>query len=239
MEFFNRKVAGLPVWGWAVAIVGGLAVAYFISRGSAAEPADDEFVGDPNDPYDSGIGADTPAPGSGAVWVPGSPGQNVDTTPSAPIDNAQYEQIAVQWLVGRGISPSVAASAVGKYLVGDDLTEQERNVVDMVIREFGTPPEGAPPPRTEQPDDDGDSNPPTTNPNPDPPDNGVTALKVRRLFRQYGIPLDYYGEGQTGPRAEDTSERVDRIVYQINNGHRTLADLRKSLNRLRKMRQAA
>lgn len=160
----NNKVAGLPVWGWGVAIVGGLGVAYFFN----SQATMDEAGPDTGDPYDvdayGGQTAAYPYPGAGAVYVPGSPAQAVDTT--RPVtNNEEWYRRAVDALVDLGYHGLSAARAIEKYLTSLALSDDERNLVDTAIRQIGIQPEQVGiPEEVESPD----TNPPTTNPDTEP-----------------------------------------------------------------------
>lgn len=52
---------------------------------------------------------------------------------------------------------------------------------------------------------------------------------VRHEFARAGVALSDYGKGRTAPAGETAEGRVERIAYEINQGIRTVGDLRGSL----------
>ena len=128
----SHKIGPLPVGVWIAAIAGGLLIAYFVRKRSAAG---DAAAGDERN-------TDTaPGVGGGALGVGGV----VDMT-QRPTDNQSWLNIAVERLVGKGYNPLVVYSALSRYLAGGTLSAQDQAIVSAAIRELGPPPEYVPPP---------------------------------------------------------------------------------------------
>lgn len=162
----NTKVAGLPYWGWGVAIVGGIGVAYVANRNSALPEGEAGTYDDPYSYEGTGTTADYPYPGGGAVYVPGSPAQDVDTGGSyGPINNAAWEREALAALIEIGYPPLAAQRALSKFMTSQDLTDEEREMIDRALRAVGPTPDPVDVPDATP--DGTDGNPPTTDPDTD------------------------------------------------------------------------
>jgi hypothetical protein len=172
----NAKVAGLPYWGWGVAIVGGIGVAYMVNKQSPAES--EPSYDDPYSYEGTGTTADYPYPGGGAVYVPGSPAQDVDYGSIGPINNAAWEREALAALIEIGYPPLAAQRALSRFMTSRDLTDDEREMVDRALRAIGPPPDpvDVPDPLPEEPG----TNPPTTDPDTD--------VKPTQPYWQTNIP---------------------------------------------------
>jgi hypothetical protein len=81
--------------------------------------------------------------GGGFPWwqqpPPSSTMQTVTT-------NAQWAQASEAYLQSLGYNPEKVALALGRYLSGQGLTNDEFNIVEAAIGFEGQPPQGAPPP---------------------------------------------------------------------------------------------
>lgn len=76
--------------------------------------------------------------------------QPVNTFTPAP-SNALWFQQALAYLVGNGYDPATAGTALGKYLNGAGLTQDELNIVQAAIGAEGLPPSAPPPAHLEGP----------------------------------------------------------------------------------------
>lgn len=97
-------------------------------------------------PLDDGEYLERPTvPTDGVVRLPVVTSPGVPS--SKPTTNLEWEQGAIAWLTAsQNVDGTVAASAIGKYMQGAQLTAQEAAALSLVIRHLGSPPEGAPPP---------------------------------------------------------------------------------------------
>lgn len=130
----DKKIGPLPLGMWVVVIAAGLGVGWYMNRnqGSSGDGTAEGQYGE------SGVGT------GGAAWTPVGP--TPPTAPEREFDNQMWLAKAQTWLITQGIRPTLAAMALGKYLYGQALTEQERAVVDMALEKFGPPPEPVSPP---------------------------------------------------------------------------------------------
>lgn len=141
----TRQVGPFPVYGWLMIGAAGIGLGLVLRRSSL-------FDGAP-------IDADTEAAaieGAGAagvptVWaggiIPLNPGQapageGVEVEQST---NETWTSRAVIYLISQGVSPTLADTAVRKYLRGEALNTAERAAIDLALRRLGPPPEGAVP----------------------------------------------------------------------------------------------
>lgn len=76
--------------------------------------------------------------------------QPVNTFTPAP-SNALWFQNALAFLVSNGYDPATAGTALGKYLAGAGLTQDELNIVQAAIGAEGLPPSPPPPAHLEPP----------------------------------------------------------------------------------------
>lgn len=163
-DALNKEVGAgplkLPLWGWAIAGIGGIYVARKItggkSTGAANTSATDTTT--PPDPTSSDGGVVSIAP-NGAVNVPGGA---LSPAVSQITDNDAWRTAAISALVAGNYDALLATDAVQKYLDGDALTTQERRAIDYALTRVGPPPLPVPasiakPPATSTP-------PPVTKP---------------------------------------------------------------------------
>jgi len=145
----GKKVGPLPLGGWVLVVGAGLTVGFLVNRNAGKK--------DDNAPVqltESGVGT------GGGTFLP------IPPPTSEPIDAPEETNItwgikALRWLIGRGFDPGIADNAIRKYLYGENLSLQEQMMLNMVLVEFGPPPEPLPPV-------DVPSVPPPTPPTPTP-----------------------------------------------------------------------
>lgn len=122
-ETLQTDVGPLPLWGWLVAGAVGVGVGVVIRRrsggGSDAAPA-------------SVFGAATP------IGLPNAAAAAVE--PTGPTNNVAWRSQALTGLVANGANPTAADSALSKYLNGDDLTGDDRQLIDEALRTYNLPP---------------------------------------------------------------------------------------------------
>jgi hypothetical protein len=131
------------VWGGLVAAGAGLGLlarrrGWFAgSNVTLAEPTDD---GTGN----TLTGATRVNP-AGYIALPNN-ATTTTVTPDAITDNQAWATAVIQFLITRGVTPTVADAAVRKYLAGMELGVAEVAAVNMALASsYGPPPEGAPP----------------------------------------------------------------------------------------------
>lgn len=130
----DKKIGPLPLGMWVLVIAAGLGVGWYMNRNQGGN---DDGVAE-GQYGDVGVGKGGPA------WTPVGP--TAPTDPEPEPSNQLWMTKAQTWLIAQGIRPTLAAMALGKYLYGQALTEQERGVVDLALEKFGPPPEPVSPP---------------------------------------------------------------------------------------------
>lgn len=81
-------------------------------------------------------------PSTGTYESVGSYGQQQ----AQPTTNAQWFQQAETYIMGLGDDPLTASAALGKYMAGGGLTQDQLSVVQTAIAAIGPPPSSVPPP---------------------------------------------------------------------------------------------
>lgn len=154
---FTQKLGPLPVWVWAIAAV---AIFYYVQRNKGAgttagqqtdpagntgtiNPATGYVYGSPED--QAAAGAATGALGTGSSSTSGS------TTAGQYQDNTAWANAAINYLVGIGVDPTVANTAIQQFLASQTLTTEQQADVNLAIQRIGAPPDppspsNAPPP---------------------------------------------------------------------------------------------
>lgn len=110
---------------------------------NAQASANADFVGASPDDYATGE-YDSPLGNSGG----NSTGDYDSTDPKSITTNAQWTSFVVEKLSTYGYEAGTVASAVGKYLARQGLTEAEISIVQQAIAVAGPPPVGGPYPIT-------------------------------------------------------------------------------------------
>lgn len=132
----GKKVGPLPLGAWIVVVGAGLGIAYY-TRGDAGvftqgddELADDEtFVEDTAGPDGVGTGGWTFTPPP-VVTGPDVP----------PVDNDEWGQRAIGWLITSGQNAAWANAAITKALAGEKLGAREWTLWRLALMHMGPPP---------------------------------------------------------------------------------------------------
>lgn len=137
MALLQRRIAGIPAWGWAL-VIGGTIVGYaYLTRGTnEPEPAptapaylDDSLPSDAGD-------------------IPGTDddtGTDPDREPNIT-SNPAWLRYVTDALVGTGTYGAVeVTNALNKVLAGIAVNEQEAAIYNVAVTRYGAPPEGHPP----------------------------------------------------------------------------------------------
>lgn len=129
----DKKIGPLPLGMWVAVIAAGLGVGWYMNRnqGSSDDVAEGQYG-------ESGAGV------GGGAWTPVGPTAPTDPVPEP--SNQLWLAKAQTWLITQGIRPTSAAGALGKYLYGQALSDEERAIVDLALEKFGPPPEPVSPP---------------------------------------------------------------------------------------------
>lgn len=142
----GKKVGPLPLGVWIAVVVGGLAIGWKFSSGSAKSattPPAEQPLADP------GVGVG----GNQLIYDPPTNGGSSNTI----TDNATWARQAINWLIAQGYEPGTVQSAISKFINGTNRTLVEQTYINLALVHFGTPPETVPLPDTPV-------TPPTTTP---------------------------------------------------------------------------
>lgn len=130
-DILTEDVGPLPVWGWAIAILGGIYLATRIGGLLGGGGEDEEPVRTQTLLPSGAVGATVG--GSGAI--------NQDV--SQPLQtNNEWRQRVITGLSERDIAtPVVIDQAITAWLNGADLTDEQRPIVNEAISIYGFPPD--------------------------------------------------------------------------------------------------
>lgn len=132
----GRKVGPLPIWGWAVLLIGGVVLFLYIRSRSSATVADNNGAG---------LSSTTDQTAAGALST--LYGGNGTGYQSGYSSNQAYEQAAISELSGSSqYTPLQIQTALGGLFAGDTLSADEQKIVNEVESSLGAPPEYVPTP---------------------------------------------------------------------------------------------
>jgi len=187
----KKKVVLFAVGGSA----GLLGILYWRSHSAASSAASTDTSGtsatdsgiDPATgiPYADEYGGDTGAygttPGAEGTYDPLTgqyiPGLGTTTSPVTIATNAEWAQAAIGALVNDGYDPVTASTAIGLYLAGQGLSQNQYDIVTAAIGLEGQPPTTVSPPHITNPGGGGTTTPPPTK-SPVPTSGNVTVPNV-------------------------------------------------------------
>lgn len=169
-----KQIAGVDAKWWIVGGTAAAGVVYWVykrnlSSGGAAPTTDPNIDSNTGLPYGFDTGSSSPVQGTtpslyGYIdpttgqFIGGSgTGSGVVTAPST---NGQWAQQAEAYLSTLGYDPLTVAVALGKYLSGQTLTDEQMGIVSAAIAFYGNPPTAVPPPHVTPPVGQG-PNPPS------------------------------------------------------------------------------
>jgi len=173
-----RKIGPLPAGVWLVALAGGWLYLHRKgksggSAGVATDPAGNTGTIDPATGYVAGSPQDTSALGEqSSTGMSGSTSGSGGSTVAGQFGtNDAWARAAVNYLVGIGVDPTAANSAIQAFLSSQTLTTDQQGDVNLAIQSLGAPPTAPNP---------GNSPPPVYQPNPGTvyAANPVTGLTV-------------------------------------------------------------
>lgn len=152
----RKRVLGVPVIYLAAGFVVIIAIYAWKAKASApAETGQADNVGPDAEDADNGVGTlvgtsggTSYVDGSGTATVPDGTVVATNTTvPSSSnssiTDNSAWMSAGVQFLISKGYGAGDAQSALQTYLAGNDMTYDQGVMRDIVIKEYGLPPDGA------------------------------------------------------------------------------------------------
>jgi LysM repeat protein len=198
MPDLGKQVGPLPLGAWIVVVAGGLGIAYY-TRKSGGGNTEPETVEDTS--TDPGVGT-----GQVGGWTNTQPST---TTPAAttPTTNEEWGQQAINGMIALGYSPTLADSAIRKYLNAETLSVSEFTIIGLALARFGSPPSPLPPNGQTPPTTTPIPKPPSTVPKPTvpkpkpPPKKPTTTTKKYRYYtvkkgdNLWNISRKYYGTG--------------------------------------------
>lgn len=151
MEFAKKKVGPLPAGVWLV-LLAGLVWYYQRQRAgtSAAtstpganqqtDPAGNVGSIDPATGYVYGTPEDKAALAANNADTGSTDGSGSSTVAGTYADNQAWASAAINYLVGIGIDPTAANSAIEQFLASQPLTTQQQADVNSAIQRLGAPP---------------------------------------------------------------------------------------------------
>lgn len=144
-SIFTKKIGPLPAGVWL--IVAGL-IYYYVkkrgetggSAGTQTDPAGNTGAINPATGYVYGTSEDQSA--LGGINTGGISSSNTDTSTTGGQykDNDSWASAAINYLVGIGIDPTAANSAVQQFLASQVLTTNQQADVNLAIQRIGAPP---------------------------------------------------------------------------------------------------
>lgn len=139
-------------WYWIGGGVGAIVIYWYYKKqkASAAAAQSTDTTGAITDTSGYGDFSNTGQDYSGLGYSSPYNYQPVNTFTPAP-SNALWFQQALAFLVAQGYDPTTSGTALGKYLAGAGLTQQELNIVQAAIGAEGLPPSAPPPAHLEPP----------------------------------------------------------------------------------------
>jgi hypothetical protein len=131
----SKQIGPLPLGAWIAVVAGGLGIALYTRRQNAAVPVEVED------------GSGTPGVGTGAVggWLPTSPQPDTGITTQPIITNEQWAVRAINDLIAQNYNPTLADSAIRKYIAGTPLSIGENALLAIALAKWGSPPQPLPP----------------------------------------------------------------------------------------------
>jgi len=145
VETFKHKLGPLPVGVWIAAFV----VIYIVLErrkkpaggGQQTDPAGNVGPIDPQTGYVYGSSQDQAALGQQSGGSLGSSSGSGSTLAGQYTTNADWARAAINLLVGAGIDPTEANTAIEQYISSQQLTPQQQADVNFAIQSLGAPPD--------------------------------------------------------------------------------------------------
>jgi len=136
LEFLHKQIGPLPVGGWLVVVGAGLAFAWWRKRSTpTSSPSSESELSNMTDP------------GIGNLGLLSLLNKGVTGQPTAgTTDNVSWYRDALNKLLAKGYSTSLADTALRKYVQGMSLSREEQAVIDLAISLAGPIPSPPPPP---------------------------------------------------------------------------------------------
>lgn len=144
-NFLTHKLGPLPVGVWMLAAGG---IWWYVkgrggsgAPGAQTDPAGNVGTIDPKTGYVYGSSQDQSAQGAGfGGGGSGGSTSSGSTTAGQYADNNAWSRAAINFLVGVGVDPTEANSAVTQFVTSQGLTTQQQADVNLAIQSIGAPP---------------------------------------------------------------------------------------------------
>lgn len=150
MEFLKQKIGPLPAGAWiaAFAVMWWYLQKRKAGSGTAAaganqqtDPAGNIGSINPGTGYVYGTPEDQAAQASGNAQTGTVTGSGGSTVAGAYPDNNAWANAAINYLVGIGVDPTAANSAIEQFLASQPLTVSQQGEVNTAIQRIGAPPQ--------------------------------------------------------------------------------------------------
>lgn len=148
-NFLTHKVGPLPLGVWMVAAIG---IYYVVGHKSKTAGSTGPTALTPSGTVGTtgGIGSSDMASGGGG-GSDGSTGSGGGTIAGQYATNDAWARAAINYLVGRGVDPTAANSAITTFMASQPLSTEQQGDVNLAIQALGAPPQPpqpgtAPPP---------------------------------------------------------------------------------------------
>lgn len=148
LDVLTRKIGPLPLFVWAAAAV---AIWWYLKNrssggtstggGSQTDPAGNTGDINPSTGYVYGSPEDQAASSANTGDSSSITGTGGATVAGAYPDNPTWASAAINYLVGIGIDPTAANSAITQFLASQSLTTQQQADVNSAIQRLGAPPD--------------------------------------------------------------------------------------------------
>ena len=141
----QAKLGPLPVWAWGLLGGGAVAGVFWFNQ---LRDKNGETITDGSDDSQADTSGDFQLPGSSDLLDWGyRPSGITSGGSSTPVEtsvdtNSAWGIRAIAALIGKGVSPIAAQTAINKYLAGEEITSDQAKLIDQAVKEVGQPPEG-------------------------------------------------------------------------------------------------
>lgn len=140
---FGKMVGPLPLGAWVGVVGGGLGLMLYVRRQNAS--SDGGYTGTANTSDDAVMQYEDvsipPGVGTGGwTYTPPVSDTGSGSTAPDPDTNETWARRAVNGLIALGYDPSVADSALRKYMEGSQLGASEYALVTIALGKYGAPP---------------------------------------------------------------------------------------------------
>jgi hypothetical protein len=136
-NFLTEKVGPLPIWAWMGAA--GAIYLYLKKKNAAAAMTPTALTPSGTVGTTGGIGSSDMSGGGGGGST-GDTGSSGGTVAGQYATNDAWGRAAVNYLVGIGVDPTSANSAITQFLASQQLSTDQQGQVNLAIQALGAPP---------------------------------------------------------------------------------------------------